>query len=262
MDTASEILNKYESIFESLPEGTGNLRFGQNIVTVSLIAKQYDCEKALELDFKHPTPATEAVHEGKEGDKSFTTLARPFTEGRAIKDAVKNRRKPLCINEFCIAWKHQNIPIVGYIDETWFRGGDVDLVVELKFAKSLRMDSSYHVQAQLYCLGLAEMGFNNLSTQYKIIVFNRSCYDCPEIVVNSCPILYEPRLTSYECEDGAAISHTYPFDKSKIINDFDFALDFWTNKREAIPTKNNAICHVCRHNRVCPNSLSIQSSPN
>ena len=106
------------------------------------------------------------------------------------------------------------------------------------------------------------MGFNNLSTKYKIIVFNRSCYDCPEIVVNSCPILYEPRLTSYKCEDGAAISHTYHFDKSKIISDFDFALDFWTNKREAIPAKNNAICLICHHNRVCPNSLLIQSSPN
>ena len=46
-------------------------------------------------------------------------------------------------------------------DGAWFREGDVDLVVERKFSNNLAVYSPYHVQTQLYCLGLGEMGFNN-----------------------------------------------------------------------------------------------------
>ena len=103
MDIASEILKKYDSVFDGLPKGRGNLRFGRNLVSVSLIAKQYYCEKALELDFKHPAPPTKIMQKGKEGHESVTALAKPITKERAIEDAVKKREKPLCIYEFGIA---------------------------------------------------------------------------------------------------------------------------------------------------------------
>jgi len=60
-------------------------------------------------------------------------------------------------------------------------GGNPDskeMVVERKFSNSLKIYSPYHVQAQLYCLGLGEMGFNNTDTLYRIMVFKRSCYEC------------------------------------------------------------------------------------
>ena len=130
MDVANKILKKYQSIFEGLPKGRSVLRFGRNFVSVSLIAKQYYCEKALELDFKHPAPPTEIMLKGKEGHESVTTLAEPVTREKAIADAVKKREKPMCIFEFGVAWKYRDISIIGHVDEAWFRGGNIDLVVE------------------------------------------------------------------------------------------------------------------------------------
>ena len=137
MDIASEIQKKYQSAFEGVPKGKGNLRFGRNIVSVSLIAKQYYCEKALDLDFKHPAPPTQIMQKGKEGHESVTALAEPVTKEEAVADAVKKREKPICIYEFGVAWKYKGVPIIGHIDEVWFRGGGVDLVVERKFSNSL-----------------------------------------------------------------------------------------------------------------------------
>jgi hypothetical protein len=210
LDIASEITGKYQAIFDSLPKGKGNLRFGRNIVSVSLIAKQYYCEKTLELDFEHPAPPTEIMQKGKEGHDSVTALAEPVAKEKAVADAVKKREKPVCIYEFGVAWKHEGVPIIGHVDEAWFRGGGVDLVVERKFSDSLQVYSGYHIQAQLYCLGLGEMGFNNSSAEYNIMVFKRKCYECPKLAENTCPILVpELEIDSYQCENGRVHSYLY-----------------------------------------------------
>jgi hypothetical protein len=141
------------------------------------------------------------------------------------------------------------------VDEAWFRGGNVDLVVERKFSNTLSVYSPYHVQAQLYCLGLGEMGFNNESTGYRIIVLKRSCHECKMLLDRSCPIFHLDR-TDFSCEIGEAKAFTYPFDKERIINDLDWALGFWLNKRQAIPTKNPAKCRVCEYSGMCKSSLS------
>ncbi len=193
---------------------------------------------------------------GKEGHDSITALAKPVSTEMAIKDAVAKREKPVCIYEFGVAWKYKDTPIIGFIDEAWFRGGDVDLVVERKFSDSLRVYSGYHIQAQLYCLGLGEMGFNNSSAEYKIMVFKRKCYECPKLAENVCPILVpELEVDSYQCENGRVHGYLYPFNRGKIIKDLDWALDFWTKKRETIPTKNAVKCRSCRHKEICESSL-------
>jgi hypothetical protein len=141
------------------------------------------------------------------------------------------------------------------VDEAWFRGGNVDLVVERKFSNTLSVYNPYHVQAQLYCLGLGEMGFNNKSTRYKIIVLKRSCYECEKLSDRSCPI-FSLDMASFHCEKGAVRTFSYPFVKDKIMKDLDWALDFWTNTRPAIPTKNPAKCRVCEYSQMCKSSLA------
>ncbi len=250
MDIANDILGKYEAVLDSLPEGKGSLRFGRKAVKISDVAQQYYCEKALELRYEHPLPPTERMQKGEVGHESATTLATPISQEESIKEALEKREKPLCIYEFGIAWEHSGVPILGFVDEAWFKGGDVDLVVERKFSNSLNVYSPYHVQAQLYCLGLGEMGFNNLDTQYKITVLKRQCYDCSELT--SCQGLFQ---SGYKCDKGECISFTYPFDRVKIIKDLDWAVNFWLGKREAVPTKVKAKCRACQYKGLCEFSL-------
>jgi len=254
MDIASEILSKYTTVMNRLYESKSKLMFGRSSISISSIAQQYYCEKSIELNHEHPLPPTKKMEQGTAGHESVTTLAKPVSKEESFKEAIIEREKPVCIYEFGIAWEHKGIPIIGLVDEAWFREGNVDLVVERKFSNSLKIYSPYHVQAQLYCLGLGEMGFNNSDTQYKIMVFKRGCVDCPELGDRSCFIFNE--VSSFKCDRGEGIAFTYPFDKDNILKDLDWAIDFWQGKRDAIPTRIKAKCKVCQHNGLCEFSLA------
>ncbi|MFC2026620.1 hypothetical protein ACFLUX_01440 [Chloroflexota bacterium] len=252
MDIADKISVQYSEVMNRLYKSRGRLRFGRGSVSISSIAQQYYCEKALELSFEHPLPQTERMKQGEAGHESITTLATPISREGSIQEAIKE--KPVCIYEFSIAWEYKGIPILGLVDEAWFREGNVDLVVERKFSNSLKIYSPYHVQAQLYCLGLGEMGFNNSDTLYRIMVFKRGCVDCPELEERSCSIFND--FTSYQCNKGGSITYTYPFDKQTILKDLDWAIEFWLGNRNAVPTKVQAKCRVCQHKGLCEFSLA------
>jgi len=258
MDIAGEILKKYEEVFNNLPEKSiGKLRFGRSMLSVSDIAAQYYCEQKLDMESEIPLPPTEEMKTGGEAHEAAATIGLEVSKEQSIVDAVTPREEAIFICEFKIAWIHKGIPIIGMVDEAWFRGGNVDLVVERKFSNTLSVYSPYHVQAQLYCLGLGEMGFNNELTNYRIIVLKRSCHECKKLLDRSCPI-FSPDKTDFSCDKGEAIAFTYPFDEEKIIGNLDWALEFWLNKRQAIPTKNPAKCRVCEYSQMCKHSLSNQ----
>ena len=254
MDIAGEILNRYTEVMNRLLKSKGELRFGRSAISISSIAQQYYCEKALELSHEHPLPPTEKMKQGEAGHESITTLAEPVSKEECFKEAVVAREKPVCIYELGITWEHEGVPIIGKVDEAWFREGNVEMVVERKFSNSLKIYSPYHVQAQLYCLGLGEMGFDNSSTLYRIMVFKRDCTDCPRLEDKSCSIFNG--LRSYQCDKGEGMMYTYEFDKGNIVKDLDWAIEFWLKKRDAIPTKVTAKCKVCQHKGLCEFSLS------
>jgi len=253
MDLEKQILKGYENIISGLPP-VGNLRFGRKMVRVSDIAKQYYCEKALELSYLKPLPQTKRMAEGVKGHVAIASTAKPMTHEEAVKEAVVPREKPFCLYEFNIAWLSQSIPIIGNVDEAWFKQGNVDLVVERKFTNKLDVYSSYHVQAQLYCLGLGEMGFNNMSARYRISLMKSSCHNCAELTALTCPTI-TCEADAHICGKGESKAFVYPFDKQPVITNLEWALDFWIGKRDAIPTINKAKCASCSYKTTCENSL-------
>lgn len=256
MSIADEILRKYEEVFSNLPgKGKGNLRFGRSTVSISKIAQQYYCEQKLDLASEYPVPPTEQMIKGEAGHEAAATLGIPVSKEEAVKEALAEREEAIFYCEFNVAWIHNGVPIIGMVDEAWFRGGSVDLVVERKFSNTLSVYSPYHIQAQLYCLGLGEMGFNNESTNYRIIVLKRSCHECERLIDRSCPIFVLEKI-DFGCDNGEAKAFIYPFSKEKIVKDLDWALDFWLNKRKAMPTQNQAKCHACEYSSMCNSSLT------
>jgi hypothetical protein len=191
---------------------------------------------------------------GEAGYESVTELASQVSTGEAIQLAVEERETPICIYEFGIAWKYGGVPIIGRVDEAWFRGGNVDLVLERKFSDSLRIYPSYHIQAQLYCLGLEGMGFNTDNTGYRIMVLKRSCHECEKLKDNSCPI-FNVKESIYACDNGGAFAQVFKFNKDEITKDLGWAVGYWMKEREAVPTKNKAKCRACEYGKMCVNSL-------
>jgi len=255
MDIAEQILSKYNTLFENLPEqGSGNLRFGRNLISVSAISGQYYCEKKLELESEYPLPPSERMLTGEAGHEAATSFAEPVSKEEGIALAVEEREEALPLFEFNIGWRHNGIPIIGRVDEAWFRSGNIDFVIERKFSNTLTVYQSYHIQAQLYCLGLGEMGFSTDPTAYRIVIFKRSCYECTKLIARSCPI-FDVTNTDFRCEAGEVKAWIYPFNKEGIVSDLEWALGFWLCEREAIPTGTRAKCRVCEYNSICSESL-------
>jgi len=256
MDLEKQILESYETIMAGLPR-VGQLRFGRKMVRVSDIAKQYYCERALELSYLKPLPQTKRMAEGEKGHAAISSTAKPMTHEEAVKEAIQPRKKPFCLYEFNIAWLSKDVPIVGNVDEAWFRQGNIDLVVERKFTNKLDVYSSYHIQAQLYCLGLGEMGFNNTNTQYRIALMKRSCHDCIELSALTCPTI-TCEAEYHSCSKGESKAFVFPFERKPVIIDLEWALDFWVGQRDAVPTTNRAKCNSCSYKTSCENSLVTQ----
>lgn len=251
MDIAEQIIKKYDEVFNELPEkGKGSLRYGRSMLSVSNITQQFYCEQQLDLASEFPIPPTEQMIKGEAGHEAAAALGIPVSKEEAIKKAVAEREEAIFFCELDLAWVYKDIPIIGRVDEAWFRGGNVDLVVERKFSNTLKIYNPYHVQAQLYCLGLGEMGFNNESTNYRIIVLKRSCHECKKLMDRACPI-FAADEAEYNCDEGGAKSFTYPFNRNIIIKDLDWAIDFWLNRRKAVPTGVQAKCRVCEYSGIC-----------
>jgi hypothetical protein len=256
MDITNTILSKYDAVFNNLPEkGKGHLRFGRSMVSISNIAAQFYCEQKLDLASEHPVAPTEQMQKGIEAHEAAATLGMAVSKEEAVKDAMAEREEAIFICEFKIALIHNSVPIIGMVDEAWFRGGNVGLVVERKFSNTLTVYNPYHVQAQLYCLGLGEMGFNISSTMYKIMIFKLSCRQCDKLLDRTCPIFVLDG-GKINCGQGEVVEHIYPMNKARIRQDLDWALDFWLNKRQAIPTKVQAKCRACEYSGMCDSSLA------
>jgi CRISPR/Cas system-associated exonuclease Cas4 (RecB family) len=256
MEIASTILSKYDAVFNNLPEkGRGHLRFGRSMVSISNITTQFYCEQKLDLASEYPMAPTEQMQKGVEAHEAAATLGMAVSKEEAVKDAMAEREEAIFICEFKIAWMHDGVPIIGMVDEAWFRGGNVDLVVERKFSNTLTVYNPYHVQAQLYCLGLGEMGFDISSAMYKIMIFKPDCRQCDKLPDRTCPI-FALDGGKINCGKGEVVEHIYPMNKTRIRQDLDWALDFWLNKRHAIPTKNQAKCRACEYSGMCKSFLA------
>lgn len=243
----SEVITNYQSLFDNLDN---TFRFDRGIVSVSDIAQQFYCEKEVHLKYEYPQEPTEEMLIGSGAHEKITTLAEKVSTEEAIKDALRKRKKAICIYEFGVGWLYKSVPILGRVDEVWFNSGKVELAIERKFSNSLVDYPSYHVQARLYCLSLEGMGFDITSTNYRIMIFRRSCAECPKLVLRACPIFYSGR-DYYKCDEGETKIYNRQFNKSVAINDLDWALDYWLGLREPKPCNNSAKCRPCRQKSHC-----------
>jgi len=245
-----EILARYREAIRASRENEPALRYGRRTLAVSTIAQQFYCEKAVQLSVEHPFPPTAEMRSGSAGHDAVAALGTEMTPEEAVAAAIVERVQPICVYEFRMGWRYSSVTITGFVDEAWFRGGNVELVVERKFSGSLSVHEPYHIQAGLYCLGLGEMGFRTDSTRYRVDVLRRECHRCDRLAAGACPLLSTTTLQQ-DCGPGAGISQVFPFDRAQTVQKLERAMEFWTGEREAEPTDNPGRCRSCRYRRIC-----------
>ena len=244
------VLERYRTIVRISRDKPADLRFGRRTVAISTIAQQFYCEKAVQFSFERPLPPTRSMRDGSSGHDVVAALGVPVTHEEAVQQAVVAREEPICIYEFRIGWEHNGVTVLGFVDEAWFQGGNVDLVAERKFSGSPGIHRPYKVQATLYCLGLHGMGFGTDAARYRVSVFQRACHACADLASGECPVLSGGSSDPTRCA-GTGLSQVFPFDKEQALHELDWALQFWRNEREAEPTPSPGRCRACRYRRMC-----------
>ena len=254
-----QILERYREAIRASRDNDPVLRYGRRTLSVSTIAQQFYCEKAVQLAVEHPFPPTAQMQSGSAGHEAVAALGVTMTPEEAVAAAVVERIQPLCVYEFRIGWRYSGVTITGFVDEAWFRSGNVEMVAERKFSGSLSIHEPYHVQAGLYCLGLGEMGFGTDSAVYRVDIFRRECHRCERLAAGGCPLLSGPAALT-DCSQGAGLSQVFPFDRAQTLGKLVWAMEFWTGEREAQPTTSPGRCRSCRYRRMCDASPASAST--
>jgi len=246
-------LDNYYSLMEDLAKkGNKNqnkLRFGRPFIVASDIAGQYFCEKKVEMQYLHGEVETE--------EKTIGTEAHE----KLLQDSVKIKRKelwqkiygkkPVFALEMLLVARHKDVVLAGRPDSVLFQSGFPLIVFEYKFSKSRIAYMTHHVQARTYGILLRNMGFDVSRLFYAIVtadpearhdrVFNRRAIDA--VVKNG------PKEAVLNIENAAI--HFHKFNPTDGEKDLDWAIDFWKDIREAIPTDNLNKCKNCEYKAEC-----------
>ena len=164
--------------------------------------------------------------------------------------------RPIFALEMSLMGKHGDIFLVGKPDSVLFRNGFPLLVFEYKFSQSDVAYPSYHVQAQTYGFLLGKMGFDLSQLFYAIVVADPKTKGSRGLRENvkRKAIANRTKIATHTVE-GAKI-YINKFDLACAELDLEWALEFWSKKREAKPTNNLNKCDRCEYKSKCPQEIS------
>ena len=103
----------------------GKLRFGRSMLSISNITQQFYCEQKLDMESLIPVAPTELMKAGGAAHEAAATIGLETSKEQAITDVVKEREEAIFICEFKMAWIHNEIPVIGMVDEARFSAGNV-----------------------------------------------------------------------------------------------------------------------------------------
>lgn len=187
-----------------------------------------------------------------------------------LEDSVKVKRrelwqkiygkKPVFALEMLLLAKHKDVILAGRPDSVLFQNGYPLIVFEYKFSKSRIAYMTHHVQARTYGILLRNMGFDTSRLFYAIAIVDPNARDDRELKrkVVGAIIKNGPKEAVLEMENASI--HFHKFDQAKSEKDVDWAVDFWKESREAIPTRNTNKYKNCEYKRECKRSIHKELS--
>jgi len=239
---------------------TKSLRSNFTHISVSKIANQFYCEMQLEMMKKYGRIETRKMRIGSIQHEEIASLAVEKSLA-GIKKRI-NTGETVRLVETLLFMKYKGIFILGAPDCITFVRRKPKYIIERKFSNNLQFNQSQHIQANLYCLLLDELGFNTKNMYYVIVISTSVCRDCF--------ILDEHRICNFaikkggiirkkdichSCSEGRIVLQAQKYDRGRIISDLEWALEYWLKKRKAIPTKLQRKCRLCNYEEKCPSSL-------
>lgn len=237
-----------DEVAENAENKRSNLRFNQPAAVASDIAQQYFCEKKVELSYVLGEVETEAKRLGTEAHQTLLQGSEKVQTEELWEKIFS--AKPVAALEWLLAAKYGNVTLAGKPDCIIFRKGKPLIILEYKFSGRLMAFRGHHVQARTYGLLLNRMGFDTGRLLYAVVVVNPRVEDIDDLkkeIVKR--IMNEPREGVLKLEGACA--YVNRFELGEAERDLDWALSFWTKRREAVPTRNPNKCRSCEYAQKC-----------
>ena len=250
MDRWERHLAEYLSFLKGFSEaGEGTLKFGRRAVAASDIAQQFFCEKKVEMQYIYGEIETEAKMVGSEA------------HGKLLEDTERIEQEELWQRIYgadpCLALealffaKSGDVVVAGRPDSILFRNGVPLLVLEHKFSKRPVAYETHHVQARMYGLLLTNMGFDTSHLFYAIVVADPTAQSDESLKTRVLEAIDENGPTEGILELDNARVFLCKYNHSDAERDLDWAVTYWRNKRDAIPTENPNKCNACEYFELC-----------
>ncbi len=243
----------FDEAFKKLKNQEGELRFNRSIVIASDLAQQYFCEKKVErgyvlgeIETERKSLGTEAhqkLLEGSEKVKREELWQKIFSE------------KPVLALETLLLARYKNVILAGRPDCILFHKGLPIMIFEYKFSERLKPFRDHHVQARTYGVLLNRMGFETERLSYTIATINPRTGNKETLrrkIVNTV-VRNGPKEAILRLEEARI--YVNRFDLVEAEKDLDWALDFWTGRREAIPKGNPNKCKSCEYSSKCKDAI-------
>lgn len=251
-----EQIRRQIQFFDEIKKAKGELKFDRRYVIPSDIGSQFYCEQKLEQEYITGKIITDEMVQGVEGHGRIVEDFKPVTMEKAWRDMYT--KKKIALAEFILIAPYKEVFLIGRPDVIFFVGGNPLLLFEFKFS---RYDSDFlarHAQAQSYGLIMREIGFDVKNLFYSIVVFKPEMLKERKFIKTIPPKIITEFLSgsfgSLESNSksyGDVKAYMHKFHGEQAEKHVDWALEYWTNKREACYTEQIGKCHSCEYKQEC-----------
>lgn len=245
-----DIREKHIGLIENTGSGEAD------VLAPSRIANQFYCEKKVDLTFEHGDIETPEKTRGSETHEKAAEDAEEVSEDE-FWDALEHGDRQIIL-ESPFVGETEDFLLAGYPDAIQFEDQRPTLLFERKTtSRPDYLFKNQRIQAWLYGYILESLGFDTDGLTIAILSHERSLdtttgKDLQAVVMAESDAW---GVGTHELfENPTAILHVSAYQRADFEDDLKWALGYWRDDRDPIPTKKPAKCRACEYKELCPAS--------
>lgn len=240
---------KFESILTT--------KTGLKMLAPSKVASQFYCEKKVHLEQELGEVETETMRRGTETHEKAAEDAEPVDMDEVWRAIERGERQELL--ETMFPGEIDEFALFGIPDAIVFDDGKPQLIFDRKTTSiPTRLFQNQRVQIWIYGYMMESLGFETDNLQLAILSHEQELD--PELgkqlqkrILSEHTALELAKTTLHK--EPTALVHLCEYATDDHMDDLQWALGYWRDERDPVPTENAAKCRSCPYKNTCSDSL-------
>ncbi|MCS7129998.1 MAG: PD-(D/E)XK nuclease family protein [Archaeoglobaceae archaeon] len=226
-------------------------------VRIRDLADQFYCELKVDLELRFGKKYAPEIKKGSEVHKKVDSSLKRVNLRKLIEDIVSGKS---LFAKFTVDFKFEDVPIVGELDQAFFREAKPLYLLELK-STNYNLDRIYtgeKIQALLYGLALERMGFDCSKLCLAVVKVRR---DLAEEKYSKLASKVVQELDLVRSQESRGIGkkkleseyiHFWEYNGlGELEGEIREKLNYWTKIRDPKPVQNPNKCKWCAYKSFC-----------